>query len=210
MPARLTRNILFLAISLTTAACAQVAQNPESVASRYWTSLQAGNTDAARQLVSSQSHADFDNNIRHMTPVGQFKLSDTHATVTTVLNPGTNATQNQTFDTVLVLENGQWRIDASRTQIPVAASQQKNKLAKDLSSSMQKNMDEMDKAMHDGIKLLNDALHDGSREMGDSLLKGMKQLNESMQRSIEQLKHHRQQKKQVPAGPDPRKGEGAI
>ncbi len=204
--------ILALALALTTAACSRVAPNPQTVASEYWTQMQSGNTAAAKQLVSASSRSNFEQQIKTLKPVQKFILGNGHAVVSTTLNPS-ESTQHQPFDTVLVLENGRWRVDASRTHLPAdmdSSKQQQKKLADKLSKSIRTNLNEMNKTMHEGAQLLNNALHDGSRDMKQSLLKGIKQLNESMQHSIEQLKLRRQQQNPPPGKPNTAKGEGVI
>jgi len=211
--------ILILALALATTACSRVAPNPQTVASEYWTQIQAGNTAAARKLVSSSSQSNFDQQIKTLKPVQKFTLGNGHAVVSTTLNPSaTNPAQQQPFDTVLVLENGRWRVDASRTLPPAemdSSKQQHKELADKLSESIRTNLDEMNKTMHEGAQLLTNALHDGSRDMKQSLLKGIKQLNESMQHSIEQLKRRHQQQTPPPntprpTGPGTTNGEGVI
>ncbi len=211
--------LLILALALATTACSRVAPNPQTVASEYWTQIQAGDTTAARELVSTSSRSKFDQQIKTLKPVQKFTLGNTHAVVSTTLNPSaTSPANNQSFDTMLVLENGRWRVDANRTLLPAdmdSSKQQQEKLADKLSKSIQTNLDEMDKTMREGAQLLNNALRDGSRDMEQSLLKGIKQLNESMQHSIEQLKRRRQQQnpppgKFHPASPNVTNGEGVI
>ena len=39
-------------------------------------------------------------------------------TTITTINPDSNVSHTQTFDTVLVLQNGQWKVDASQSPLP--------------------------------------------------------------------------------------------
>lgn len=205
--------MLIFALAFTTTACSRVAPNPQTVASEYWTQIQAGDTAAARKLVSTSSRSKFDQQIKTLKPVQKFTLGNTHAVVSTTLNAAaTSPAQQQPFDMVLVLENGRWRVDASQTHLPAdmdSSKQQQKKLADKLSKSIRTNLDEMNKTMHEGAQLLNNALHDGSRDMEQSLLKGIKQLNESMRHSIEQLKR-RQQQNPPPGKTNTANGEGVI
>ena len=209
--------LLLISSALLLSACNQPADDPEVIAKQYWYLMQAGDFVAAEQLVSTSSRQAFQTEIKKLQPVRQVELGHAQTDIPTVINPSIkNPAGNQPFSTVLVLEQGKWRIDAAQTQIPpepTLAEKQRQQLAEDFSKSMQQNMDSIDEAMHDGLKLLNEALRDGSKEMGDSLLKGMKELNESMQRSIEKLKKKRKQQEtpeqpETPANND--NGEGMI
>lgn len=200
-----------LALSLVVSACTKPAQDPHTIAEQYWSHIQAGNTNAAKILVSADTRPAFEKNIATLKPVKQFTLDNTRTSITTVLIPvAPESRQTQPFETVLVLEHGQWRIDAAKTQVPVSPEEKAQQLSDELSKTMEHNLDSLDEAMHEGLQLLNDALRDGSRDMSESFLKGMKELNESMQRSIEQLKKHRQQQPPPASTPDPNKGEGVI
>ncbi len=203
--------------SLLITACTKPAENPQQVAEKYWQLIQSGNTKAAKLLVSSQSRPTFDADMKQLKPVKSFILKGSRTSVTTVLNPSANnpaSNRSFTFNTILVLEHGQWKVDTSQTHIPAApdtASQQK--LTNDISRSIHDNLNTMNSEMNKGIKLLNEALQEGSKDMSDSFVKGMKQLNESMKKSIEKLKRRRQQDNPqpiAPAIPDRNKGEGVI
>ena len=211
--------ILFvMSLTLLTSACTQPTEDPKTIADNYWTLLQAGNTTDAEKLVSTNSQHAISEHHKRMTTVS--KLNNNAAltivsTTITSINPATNYSHTETFNTVLVLEKGQWKIDANQSHIPPAPSadeEELQQLAEELSESMQKNIDSIDNAMTQGMKLLNDALRDGSREMGDSLLQLMNELNESMQESVDKMKQRREQPLQdKPKNqPDPEKGEGII
>ncbi len=204
---------LLITGTLFLSACNQPADDPEVIAKQYWRFIQAGDYAAAEQLVSTDSRSAFQAEIKNMRPVQQVELGDSKTDISTVLNPSTeNPALNQPFSTVLVLEKGKWRIDATQTLIPpepTLAEKQRLQLAEDFSRSMQQNIDSIDDAMQNGLELLNEALRDGSREMGDSLLRGMQELNESMQRSIENMKKRKQEQSDSP--PDSADtGEGMI
>lgn len=173
----------------TLIACSQPAQDPKTVADKYWQNLQVGNTVEAEKHVSLNSRYTFSDSKDRLTTITQVSTSDAVTTVkTTVTTIGPdNKDHTQSFDTVLVLENGQWKVDVNRSQIPHVPA------TNELTETMQKNIESIDETMTEGMQMLNDALREGSKEMGDSLMHLLNELNSSMQESIDKLKQRRQQ-----------------
>lgn len=217
MPPRI---ILFtLLFTLLTTACTQTAEDPKSIADKYWQFLQAGNTAEAEKLVSTNSRHALAEHKNRIASINQLDNSETKTivnTTITTINPKTSYSHTESFHTVLVLQQGQWKVDINQSQIPPPQSaneQELQHMAEELSESMQENIDSIDDAMHQGMQLLNDALRDGSKEMGDSLLHLMNELNSTMHKSIDKMKERREQEaKEKPEQnqPDPKMGEGMI
>jgi hypothetical protein len=218
--------LLLLLISFTLSACNLSADDPKTVADKYWQYMQSGNISEAEKLTAPHSQQTLLQHSNHVTTNSQLKNEEAKTIVSTTIttvNPDTNYTHKQSFDTVLVLRDGQWKVDVDQTQIPPPPSvrqEELKQLADELSESMHKNMESMDDAMEQGMEMLDEALQEGSKEMGESLLQLMDELNRSMQESVEKMKERRQQqmqeqqdKPQTPQQapqPDPRKGEGMI
>jgi flagellar biosynthesis/type III secretory pathway protein FliH len=222
--------IFFIALSaLTLSACNQPADDPRTVADKYWLNMQAGNISEAEKLVSLNSRQALPAQADRMASIAQLdngKARTIVSTTITTINPDTNHRLTETFDTVLVMQQGEWKVDLNNTTIPplpTASEEELQQLKQELSESMQENMESMDDAMSEGMEMLNEALQEGSKEMGDSLLRLMNELNSTMQESIEKMKERREQQmqqqeqpqspqlapQQAPE-PDPRKGEGMI
>jgi len=217
------KSLLTAFITLSLAACIpQQADDPKTVADKYWQHLQNGNITEAEKLVSTGNQQALLQHSNHITGNSQLQNEGTKTIVSTTItttNPNTNYTHTQTFDTVLVLKDGQWKVDIAQTQIPAppsAKEEELQQLADELSDSMHQNMESMDDAMTQGMEMLNEALEEGSKEMGDSLLHLMNELNQSMQEAVEKMKERREQqmqqqeKPQQTPQPDPRQGEGMI
>jgi hypothetical protein len=219
------RPLLSLLLILSLVACTQPADDPKIVADRYWQHIQTGNVDEAKKLVSTNSQRALQDHTSRINPNTQISNGATttivNTTITTV-DPNSNYHHTETFNTVLVLQQGQWKIDLNNSQIPPAAKvkqEDMQQLAEELSESMQENIESMDEAMDQGMEMLNEALEEGSKEMGDSLLHLMNELNSSMQEAVEKMKQRRQQQmqqqdeqetpQQAPQ-PDQRQGEGMI
>ncbi len=209
---------LLILISFTLIACTPTAEDPKVVAEKYWQDLQNGNTVEAEKLVSSNSRYVFSETKDRIPPIMLVTTSDAVSIVTTAIttvDPDNNTSHTQTFDTVLVLEQGQWKVDVKRSQIPPTPAEKKKQLQQlsdELSESMQESIESIDESMTQGMQMLNEALQEGSKEMGDSLLNLMKELNSSMKESIDKLKQRRQQTEQEPQKEQqvPKNGEGMI
>lgn len=188
--------LTLLLISFTLTACVPTTESPKKIADKYWQFIQTGNTTEAEKLVSANSLQNNSDN-HHKINIEQFSNDEAITIVTTIIttiNPRTSLKQTRTLDTVLVLEQGQWKIDTQKTTIPPATSateEELKKLAEDLSESMQDNIESIDEAMNQGMQLLDEALRDGSKEMGNSLLELMNELNNSMHNSIDKMKQRR-------------------
>jgi mevalonate kinase len=218
-------SIAFSALALS--ACNQPAEDPSAIADKYWLHMQTGNITEAEKLVSTNSRHALPAQAERMSSIAQLDNGEARtivSTTITTINPNTDYRQTRTFDTVLVLQQGQWKVDLNNTRVPPSPTEREEELQQlkhELSESMQENIESMDDAMTQGMEMLNEALEEGSKEMGDSLLHLMNELNESMQESIEKMKERReqqmQQEQQTPQEmpqstprPDPRKGEGMI
>lgn len=206
--------------SLLVSGCTQPAENPKVIADKYWQFIQSGNTVEAEKLVSINSRQTYSENNHRQTAIEEFSNGEATtiiSTTITTISPHNNFKQTRTFNTYLVLQQGQWKIDAKETQMPPAPSaseEELQQLAEELTESLQDNLDSIDETMNQGMQMLNEALRDGSKEMGDSLLNLMNELNESMHDSIDKMKQRRQEQMQQQAPQqdqaDPNKGEGMI
>lgn len=216
------RLFFILLSSFILAACIPLADDPKTVADKYWQYLQTGNTTEAEKLLSENSAQSFPEHISRINSNTQLDNTEARALVNTsitTIDPVTNYSRTESFNTVLVLQRGQWKIDSNQTQIPPAPSapeKEIQQLSEELSESMQKNAESIDNAMNEGMQMLNEALRDGSKEMGDSLLHLMNELNNTMQESVDKMKKRREQQLQEQQvqppenQPDPNKGEGMI
>lgn len=212
-----TTRPLFALFLLSLSACSQ-ANDPKDVADKYWQALSAGDIETARGLVSSESRQAFRAFVEspeNLAAVGEVELGAQITRVVTVLYPAQAPDDYRAFDTLLVLENGEWKIDVEHTVVPAAAgatsATDPDEPAEQLSESMQENIDSMEKSMRESLNLLHQTVREGSREMGESLLRGMQELNRSMRDSIEQLRERRDHESHPPETTPPGQGsEGAI
>ena len=149
--------IIALALSFTLFACTQPAESPKTIADKYWQLLQSGNTDEAEKLVSIASRRDLPEHRKHINTISQLENGEAKTVVSTTItttDPANNFSHTQTFDTVLVLQQGEWKIDVSQSTIPPSPSaneEELQKLAEKLSRSMQDNIDSVDETMNQSI-----------------------------------------------------------
>ncbi|MBN4063282.1 hypothetical protein JYT79_00720 [Cardiobacterium sp. AH-315-I02] len=212
---------LLIFIGITLSACNQPADDPKTVADKYWQYLQTGNTVEAEKLLSANSRSIFSEHSKRISSNTKLENSEAKTlvnTTITTINPETGRSFTETFNTVLIQQQGQWKIDINQSPMPPAATTQEEEmqqLTERFSDSMQENIESIDNAMSEGMQMLNEAVRDGSKEMGSSLLLLMNELNSKMQESIDKMKQRREQQKQEPekqqpSQPDPRQGEGMI
>jgi DNA anti-recombination protein RmuC len=181
--------------------CMQAA-DPKDIAQQYWQAMQTGDYAKARSMVSSSTQPSFDQYAKlpanEKTPLNAVALTDTRAVVTTIINTGNSSVQ---FNTVMVLDNGQWEVDANETHIPPATSsleQNLNNMLEQLSSAMDGNVDQMKKTLSKGVNMLNDVVQNRSQEISESVNDKIKQLNQSIQDAMKKLEQRRQQKTPAP------------
>jgi hypothetical protein len=204
----------FTLLLLLLSACSQ-ASDPKDVADKYWQALRSGDIETARSLVSTDSRQAFRTFVdskENLNAVGEVELGAQITRVVTVLYPVQAPDDYRAFDTLLVLENGEWKIDAEHTLVPpsgTASTSDADQSTEQLSQSMRDNIDSMEKSMKENLQMLHETVREGSREMGESLLKGMQELNQSMHDAIEQMRERRDRESTTPTPPT-ENGKGAI
>ena len=204
-PMKHTLPITFLSL-FALSACQQTS-TPKQVAKQYWQALQSGDIASARKLTTMSSQGELDNYLSladdEKPALNSIKLGKTKTSITTSI------TDQPNFETILVLEAGKWKIDASRSHPPIPIKTDKPENSDQLSEAIQENLESMDKALEQGTDMLNEFMHEGSKEMSDSLLKGMNNMNEALKKALEKMKQRREQ--QPPQQPDnDNDGEGLI
>ena len=205
--------LFVLSASVFLTACMHQADDPRKVAEQYWRSLKNGDTTIARTMVSKSSQQAYDDYLvlppDEKILIGDVTLGAEQTTITTTLAADAKNPEDQvSFDTVLVMEDGQWKIDANQTIMPrpIPSDRELDELANELTESMQDNINSIEEAMNEGLQMMDKALREGSRDLGESMLKGMEEMNRALQESIENLQQRREQQEQKPDG----NGEGVI
>lgn len=200
--------VLLAVIGLS--ACQPASETPSQVTKNYWQALKNNNLVAASKLVSKDSQIDLGHYFKlpneEKIPLDEIYLGAERATVTTIIRPEPTATGTAplgsqgdlpeiTFETVLILEEGQWKVDASRTQAP--ALQKPAELSPDTSSDP--DTAPLNEALQESAEMLNQFMREGSKEMSETFLEGMNKMNEALREAIDKMKQRREQ--QEPAQP---------
>ncbi|MDT8451222.1 MAG: hypothetical protein RQ936_00585 [Gammaproteobacteria bacterium] len=200
---------LLAVISLS--ACQPNSETPSQVTKNYWQALKNNDLVAASKLVTKDSQSDLSHYFKlpheEKIPLDEIYLGAERATVTTIIRsesttidtapPGSLAVLPEiTFETILILEDGQWKVDVTRTQTPVL--QKPDELSPDTPSS---DLDTapLNEALQESAEMLNQFMREGSREMSETFLEGMNKMNEALREAIDKMKQRREQ--QEPAQP---------
>lgn len=219
----LTLITLLACLSLT--ACKENTETPKLVSQKYWQALKNGDIATAKSLVSTNTQTDLQTYLSlpddEKTALDNIELGTEQAIVSTLIT--VKSTVNDTnqihdpdadhpinFETVLVLENGQWKIDASRTQVPAPKKPIISSNDKHLPDALQENLDSMDDALEQGTDMLNEFMREGSKEMSDSLLKGMNKMNDTLKDAIDKMKKRRELQEDAEPSTNNKNGEGLI
>lgn len=197
------KHLFVLTVSVFLTACMHQADGPRKVAEQYWQSLKNGDTAIARTMVSMSSQQAYDDYLalppNQRIAIGEVTLGAEQTTIASVLYPDSaNPEDHTAFDTVLVMQDGQWKIDANQTTMPRPAPSDRelDELANELTESMQDNINSIEEAMNEGLEMMDEALREGSRDLGESMLKGMDEMNRALQESIKDLQQRREQQEQ--------------
>ena len=195
--------IFIFAISST--GCQRQADQPVEIAEKYWHALNNGDDATARQLTSTTSVGSLNHYWslpdQDKSALKNLSFGKQQASVSTIVN---TAQHQRTFETTLVLENGEWKIDAARTLEAAIPSPVKNDSQTD---SLDKSLDDMDDALKESADMLNQFMQEGSREMSESLRKGVDQMNDALRDALDKMKQRRQQQRDPSNTED---GEGLI
>ncbi len=209
-----------LPLLLSLSGCLE-AQNPKDIAQQYWQAMVNGDTEAARQYVSQDSQQAFEQTLTRIDQgmkIDQVALDELNTSVVTTINPDADKPYlDQPFETVLVLEQGKWKIDMQRTRIPPAPGElekQLGELSQKLNRSLDQSSREMEQVFGESMRLLDELLTQGTKEMSESLLKGMEKFREAMRESAEAMRQRREQQQQQQqsqtSSPANDSGEGVI
>lgn len=201
-------SIALLLLSLFLFSCADNKDTPSQVAEKYWHAIQYGDTQIAKRFITNNSKSHYSDHIKSLQGIyiDNFIIDDSKTTLITIINPDAKTPGDEIiFDTRLVLENNQWKIDLNNTHIPPSTNKKNglHVLTDDLSTTMQKNIQSIEKILKESMYALNKTLKEGSDEMIQSMLEVMKELNEK-------IRERRKKKQAEPNSSIDESGEGLI
>jgi hypothetical protein len=159
-----------VAALLLALACGVPAASPEQVAERFWEALRTGDTQTARACATAASAPLVDNLLgeRRIEEVqlGETLSSERSAIVRTSLVTATEADrQHSSFDTHLVREADEWKVDASATEREMTAAifaaslrqigEALGQGVQEFSQALEKSAEEMKQAIHEALEELD-------------------------------------------------------
>lgn len=97
------------------------SSDPDAVAEKFWKAGQQGDTETVNSLVSKDSQANFESDDRppfETITVGEVVVDGEAARVDTQITiENDEEPMNVAFDTFMVLEDGEWKVDLDATMI---------------------------------------------------------------------------------------------
>jgi len=208
-------SITFL-ICLILGACQQNTDTPTQVSEKYWQAINSGDLSTAKSLVTKESQGNLidyfslpDNKKITLNEIKLGKEKTSIHTTITSLPANTNNTDQFYFETILVLQNGEWKIDAALTQIPTVEDIDSAPGDNQLSDALDKNLESMNETLEQSSDILNEFMQKGSKELSDSLLKGMNKMNESLRDAIDKMKQRQKDQESTDLDRD-KNGQGLI
>jgi hypothetical protein len=150
--------------------CGANPDEAKEVAQAFWEASKTGDTELAMSYVSNTSSARI-NQSEDDDPVGDIILGDAEvdgdeATVpTTLTNVGDETPMDVSFQTTLIREDGEWKVDLDRTMGNMMGSMlgaSVGAMAQAMGEAMGSAMQGMAEGMQEGFEALNDSLKAGS------------------------------------------------
>jgi len=162
------------AFLLLASACGVAAPSPEQVAERFWEALRAGDFAAAKQYASASSAMRVHDlgEARQIEEVllGEVLLGEDSAIVQTSLATSLeDGRTHTTFDTHLVREAQEWRVDVEATKRELTTAIFAN------------NLQQIGEAVGQGVQEFSEAIEAGAAEMKQAILEALEELKREFQ-----------------------------
>jgi len=163
-----------VAALLLALACGAPADSPEQVSERFWEALRTGDTAAARTCATASSALRVDTVLgeRRIEEVqlGETLASERSAIVRTSLVTATEAgRQHSNFDTHLVRESDEWKVDVEATEREMTAA------------IFAASLRQIGEALGQGVEEFSDALEKSAEEMKQAIREALEELEAELQ-----------------------------
>jgi len=158
-------------------ACGMPGPSPQQVTERFWEALRAGDVEAAREYASEASAMRLDRleELGRARPVGAVLLGEelkgeSSAIVRTALATSLDDPPvHTTFDTHLVREAGEWRVDVAATERALTTAI--------FASSLQ----QIGEAVGEGVQEFSAALEESAEEVKQAIREALEELERELQ-----------------------------
>jgi hypothetical protein len=164
----------FAAGVLLALACGVPGASPQQVTERFWEALREGDVEAARGYASAASAARLDEmgRARQIEAVllGEVLTGENSAIVRTSLTTSLDDHPIQTsFDTHLVREAGEWRVDVAATE-------------RELTSAIfASSLKQIGEAVGQGVQDFSEALEESTEEVKQAIREALEELERELQ-----------------------------
>jgi hypothetical protein len=164
-------HLTYLTAVLFITGCAG-GDDPRAIADAFWTASKEGDVERAKTYVAEGSTAKIQNPDESGSSVGEFTLGESaidgdRATVeTTVTSAGTQEME-LSFQTVLVRQEGAWKVDLDQT----TGEMMKSLFGGSMGDFAEKMGQAMGEALGEGMKAMGEGMAQGLKAAADSLEK---------------------------------------
>lgn len=184
------KKVLFLMVGIALiAGCSKgTSNNPKDVAEKFWSASKSGDVEKAKKYATKGS-SDTLTKEDKTTQEGEYKLGEPKIEGEKVLIPTTLVNEEYTvkLNTVLVLEDGKWRVDVNQTMMSMMGGAM-GEMMKALGKGMGAMMKGMGGAMGETMKDMQEGMKDFGEQMGKSMGEKMKEMGHTMEEAGKKMK----------------------
>jgi hypothetical protein len=166
----MTSRITYLLTATLCAAACGAADGPDVVAEAFWRASKEGDAELAKTYMAEGGSASI-NDDRNGSSIGDYSLGETaidgqRATVETTITSSGEQEMVIDFTTVLVQQDGSWKVDLDQTTDAMMQSL--------LGTTMSGMAEQMGEAMGEAMKGMAEGMAEGLQSMGDALEDSLK------------------------------------
>lgn len=185
------KTIILLALTclLTLTACS--GTGPESIAAQYWDAILDGDEETAKELLADPDQSGPETVIApgsgSQVSFGEVDMAENTARVATLLEwVDEDNTATYPITTVLVQQDGQWRIDAHATRRSLINSVYQSTLT-ELQKTFEQSAEEFRKLGEQLVEGMEDELSEAGRVLQENAEQANEELNTFLEKLDEQL-----------------------
>lgn len=148
------------------------AEGPEGVADRFWAAVQDGDVETARAYAieseSSSLKLEGEHSSVESYELGESRSEDGKALVETRLTTAGEWELDISFETVLVEEDGEWKVDVEQTgsrMVRAVIGASTEELVKGIADTLRGAMGQVMEGVAEGMKDLGEALGEAAEDM---------------------------------------------
>lgn len=149
--------------------CAQ--GDPAAVAEAFWRAGQEGDIERARSYVSASSHAKMNERSAPSIDelwIGESEIDGDRATVQTRLSTSTDRSFTIEFNTIMVREEGDWKVELDDTSSEM--------MREIFGSTMEEMGEQLGEAMKGAVEGMAEGMAEGMQKMGEAMQDAAKDL----------------------------------